>query len=101
MSGEARSITVDATAFWRFDFRDEFLDNSEESLSHDPLKADSNATTAPTTTCDGYFETLSSDLASDVESLRTTFGEQQQPTCTWQGCRSNACKTFLGTIRLK
>ena len=38
--------------------------------------ADSNATTATTTTCAGYFETLSSDLVSDVESPRTTFGEQ-------------------------
>jgi hypothetical protein len=27
-------------------------------------------------TCAGYFETLSSDLVSDVESPRTTFGEQ-------------------------
>jgi hypothetical protein len=51
--------------------------------------------------CAGYFETLSSVLVSDVESRRTTFGEQQPHTCTWQACHSNACKTFLGTIRLK
>jgi hypothetical protein len=36
----------------------------------------SNATTATTTICAGYFETLSSVLVSDVESRRTTFGEQ-------------------------
>jgi hypothetical protein len=30
--------------------------------------ADSNATTATTTTSAGYFETLSSDLVSNVES---------------------------------
>jgi len=36
-------------------------------------------------TCAGYFETLSSDLVSDVELPRTTLDEQQQRTCTWQG----------------
>ena len=58
---------------------------------------DSNATTAKTTSSAGYFETLSSDLVSDVESPRTTFGEKQQHICTWQGYHSNDCKTFLGT----
>jgi hypothetical protein len=37
-------------------------------------------TTATTTTCARYFERLSSDLLSDVESPRTTFGEQKQHT---------------------